>query len=483
MNNGNYYADRGFACAAAGKSIPEALREHLNIIIRDENLEITCREDQLQEEIDWLVADKDKLETKKINLQESLQSVAEGLSTINVEVERQKVELESPVQAIDSNLHAEIKEKTLELDYKRAEKVKIKTDLEAPTVVELDPDAIQATSKQGFSLSQLILAIFATVAIVGLFSYLYIFYVSAGEKIVKTSDELNLERLIDYEALERSWNPGEGPRNWLVLTFPLIFIVLAIVTHLGCEKLTHLWKNKESIRWTVILLILLVVATLTIEGLIGQRIAHQIIKAQQDAEQTPDSFRMLFLLFLFLGFGVSLLLGFGSGWILELWGKIRPQQDASDLLQKRKRMEQNDRLIQLATLNTNIPQLENHIGNLNEEIITRYRHPIETNIRALEAEKENLQDEIELLNEQINSFQKEINQCESDINALLESRNKKAIDLKKMEAQAREFITGWYRYVAQRETELSSESSSQTREIEALAHREIEAFKASLKIA
>ena len=36
QQNGSYHsADNGFACAAAGRGITEALREHLNVIIRD----------------------------------------------------------------------------------------------------------------------------------------------------------------------------------------------------------------------------------------------------------------------------------------------------------------------------------------------------------------------------------------------------------------------------------------------------------------
>ena len=41
MNGTPYHnADNGFACAAAGRGITEALQEHLNVIIRNEELEI-----------------------------------------------------------------------------------------------------------------------------------------------------------------------------------------------------------------------------------------------------------------------------------------------------------------------------------------------------------------------------------------------------------------------------------------------------------
>lgn len=39
QQNGSYHnRDNGFKCAAAGRGIPEALREHLNVIIRNEEL-------------------------------------------------------------------------------------------------------------------------------------------------------------------------------------------------------------------------------------------------------------------------------------------------------------------------------------------------------------------------------------------------------------------------------------------------------------
>ena len=48
----HYSADNGFASAAAGRGITEALQEHLNVIIRDENLEIAFNHDYYQTEMD-----------------------------------------------------------------------------------------------------------------------------------------------------------------------------------------------------------------------------------------------------------------------------------------------------------------------------------------------------------------------------------------------------------------------------------------------
>ena len=74
MNGKPYYsADNGFACAAAGRGITEALQEHLNVIIRDEE---SGTRDQLTRsfkvEINDLVEDKERLEQQKIDRQENL---------------------------------------------------------------------------------------------------------------------------------------------------------------------------------------------------------------------------------------------------------------------------------------------------------------------------------------------------------------------------------------------------------------------------
>ena len=64
MNGKPYYsADNGFACAAAGRGITEALQEHLNVIIRDEDLELEPTHSQLQSEINDLVEDKERTRT------------------------------------------------------------------------------------------------------------------------------------------------------------------------------------------------------------------------------------------------------------------------------------------------------------------------------------------------------------------------------------------------------------------------------------
>ena len=503
----HYSADSGFASAAAGRGITEALQEHLNVIIRDENLEIAFNDDYYQAEIEGLVEDKTELEEQKVQRQNAIQEATKGLETKGIELAELKVKLESPVEILETSegsriaeLNEKIEEKISDIESKKSEKAKVEIELESPTRVELDAlnteGAIHQSSEHWFSklrhwfsklftrLPKLIFTIFATAAVVGLFGYLYLFYVSAGEKTVKSSDEMDLTALIDYKALDRSLQfSGDDPRNWLILMFPFIFIVLAIVTHLSLEY-------EKWTRWIYFSVFL--AATLLIEATIGWRIAHNIVEAQKAAStngQSQDSFRLLFLLFLFLGFGPSVLLGLGLHWILGLWENPRPQTDQSKQMEIQIRAEKKNKLVELSALNTEIQNLEEGLSRLykdkqtySDSLIKTYRHPIETQIAGLDAEIQSIQDEIQLLNEQVDSLQMEIDRCESEIGTHLKGQRERVIDIKKMEAQSNEFVTGWCRYVAQCRTDLQpQEISSQIIEIQELAKQTLENFKTTLK--
>ena len=510
MNGKPYYsADSGFTSAAAGRGVTEALQEHLNVIVRDENLEIAFNDDYYQAEIEDLAEDKKELEAQKAQRQNSIKESTKELEEKNTKLAELKVELESPVEIIETSegsriveLNETIEQKISDIESKQAEKAKVEIELESPTQVELDAlntdGAVRQSSEHWFSklrywfskfftgLPKLIFTIFATAAVIGLFGYLYLFYVSAGEKTVKSSDEMDLTALIDYKALDRSLQVSdEDPRNWLILMFPFIFIVLAIVTHLSLE-------SEKWTRWIYFSVFL--AATLLIEATIGWRIAHNIVEAQKAASangQSQDSFRLLFLLFLFLGFGPSVLLGLGLHWILGLWENIRPQTDQSKQMEIQIRAEKKDKLVELSALNTEIQNLEEGLSRLHQDkqaysdsLMKTYRHPIETQIAGLDAEIQSTQDEIQLLNEQVDSLQMEIDRCESEIGNHLKGQRERVIDIKKMEAQANEFVTGWCRYVSQCRTDLEPEEiSRQIIEIQELKKQTLENFKTTLKTA
>ena len=201
---------------------------------------------------------------------------------------------------------------------------------------------------------------------------------------------------------------------------------------------------------------------------------------------------------LLLGFGVSLLLGYGLSWVMKVWNGGKQPHDESEQLERQKRTEQNDRLVQLAALTKEIQHLQNRIDDLKQErencergieetskqrldaLIESHKHPINVELARLNTEKEPLQNQINELNEQVESIQKEINQCEAEIEDLLKDQRKKVIDVKKLEAQTHEFVSGWCRYVAQSKTELPADVATQIKDIQHLAHETLETYKKSL---
>ena len=141
----HYSADSGFTCAAAGRGVTEALQEHLNVIIRDENLEIAFNDDYFQEKIEVLVEDKDVLEEQKVQRQNAISDATKELETKKVELAELKVKMESPVEILETSegsriveLNEKIEEKISDMESKKTEIAKIETDLESPTQVELD---------------------------------------------------------------------------------------------------------------------------------------------------------------------------------------------------------------------------------------------------------------------------------------------------------------------------------------------------------
>ena len=243
-------------------------------------------------------------------------------------------------------------------------------------------------------------------------------------------------------------------------------------------------------------------ATFLIDLLIAFKISQQMHEAKTGVKLglwnlLKDHWIEIFSV-LFLGFGVSVLLALGVSWIMKVWNREKQPHDESEQLEKLKRAEQNDRLVQIAALTEEIQHLQNRIDDLKQErencergveetskqrldaLIEAHKHPIQTEIARLNTEKETLQNQITELNEQVESIQKEINQCESEIEDLLKDQRKKVIDVKKLEAQAHEFVSEWCRYVAQSRTELPANAATQIKDIQQLADETLETYKKSL---
>ena len=497
LNGRPYYsADNGFACAAAGRGVTEALQEHLNVIVRNEELEIERSHSQIQEDINGLVEDKERLEQQKLDRQDSIKELAEELSEKEVKLSELTVELEAPINAdspppaprIDT-LKSEIDEKTLALEEKQIARVEIETNLEAPTEAELKPPSVDNAPVSRFSTLEKSFAGLTAFVLVGLVVYLFIFYGSVGDRTFTEGIGTNLEKqyIIIPHALSKAWE--SSPKNWFVITFPFIFLTLAILFYFFDEYS----ENKYS-KW------LLLGATLLIDTVIAVKISqqmHRFTEGENSEYLWKDNWIEI-LSVLLLGFGVSLLLGYGLSWVIKVWNGGKQPQGESEQLERLKRAEQNDRLVELASLTTEIQHLQNRIDDLKQEkeiyetsleatstqkqeaLIEDHKHPIQVEIARLNTKKENLQSQINELNEQVDSIQQEINQCEAEIKGKADRQHERVIDVKKLEAQANEFVTGWCRYVTQSKAELPADVATQIRDIQHLANETLEAYKASL---
>ena len=234
-----YSADNGFACAAAGRGVPEALQEHLNVIVRNEELEIETSNAEIQAEINDLVEDKERLEQQKLDRQDSINELTEQLKAKEVDLSQLQVELEVSAETNglpsdeDTNtldirgIEENIENKMEVLDGKKIELAGLEVQLQAPTPTELNMSVDGATPKK-ISIFQLIFAVFATFTVLGMLCYLIVFYASAGEKSL-IAESATSDKIINASALSKAWEAE--PKNWLIILFPFVFVGFALMVH------------------------------------------------------------------------------------------------------------------------------------------------------------------------------------------------------------------------------------------------------------
>ena len=490
-----YSRDNGFKCAAAGRGITEALREHLNVIIRDEELVTERVIAEIQEDIKALAEDKERLEQQKLDRQADLDEFVKDRTAKDTRLSELQMEIQNPLNIdleadpyakalqdkIDANT-SKLEDNTSELETLQEERTKIETDLEAPTQAELKPLSIEGHPISQSTPLEKGFACLAAVVFIGLIIYLFIFYASVGDRTFTVGVGTTQEKtqIIIPRALSEAWEVTDAetdPRNWFVITFPFIFLTLAILAYYCHEH--KMWAALGG----------LLAATFAIDFIIAIKISvqmHIFTKGENVPYELSENLTEV-LSVLFLGFGVSLLLSYGFYWFMKVWKGVRPNQDADARLAKLIRAEKNDRLIELSALNTRIQSLQEKNRNLNaenqgyqDEIELSFKKPVEIEIAGLQTERERMQDQIQNLDEQIESFQREINGCESEIEDLVNRKHKKALDITKLEAQAHEFISGWCDYILQSKTHLPDTISNQITDVQHLAQDTLQSYIASL---
>lgn len=495
MNGKPYHsADNGFAAAAAGRGITEALQDHLNVIIRDEDLELEPNHAQLQKEINDLVEDKNRLEKEKIDRQVQLDNLTDARADQEVRLSELQIELEAPLNTADTPpppphidaLKDKIDAETLGLEEKQVARVKLEIDLEAPTDVELELPSVDETQVSRFTPPEWSFTIASTFALVGLVCYLFIFYSSVGDRTFTKGTGSNQEKefIIIPSAFFEAWKAD--PINVFVITFPFIFLTLAILAYLYDRD--KKWKHYFGVlgaTFLVDLIIALKISRQTYEFSEGKDAKWHLGFTGHGLDNLLEVSSVLFL-----GFGTSFLLGLAIAWFVRKWKITKPFQDATIQLEKRIRAERNDRLVDLNALTTEIQQAENRINDLNREkenydkdVEAATKHPIEVEIARVNTEKAHLQSQIDALNEQVESLQSEINQCETNIEALVKRKNRRITDIKELKKRVHEFTIGWGRYMAQRRTDETADASTDLENLQKLANKTVEDYLGSLQAA
>ena len=474
QQNGLYYSrDNGFACAAAAKGVPEALQEHLNVIIRDKELVTEKVISEIQAEIKALAEDKEALEQQKLECLADLDERVKDVATKDTRLAELQKEMENPLNIdleADSQIKAlqdkinentsKLEDNTSELEVLQEEHAKIETDLEAPTQAELEPVSIEGHPISQSTRLEKGFACLTAVVLVGLIIYLFIFYASVGDRTFTVGIGTIQEKtqIIIPRALSEAWEVKEVEndaakdyRNWFVITFPFIFLTLAIIAYYCHEH--KAWKILAGI----------LVATFFIDAIIAFKISeqmHEFTKGDGVPYKISENLTEV-LSVLFLGFGVALLLSYGLYWFMKVWKGVRPNQDAETQLAKLIRAEKNDRLIELNALKIRIQNLQDKNNDLKtekqryqDEIELAFKKPIEVEIAGLQTDRERMQAQIQNLNEQIEALQKEVDRCETEIEVLVSHKDKKTLNTIEMQKRSSEFVAGWCDYISQSKTEL-----------------------------
>ena len=103
-------------------------------------------------------------------------------------------------------------------------------------------------------------------------------------------------------------------------------------------------------------------------------------------------------------------------------------------------------------------------------------------IDRISTERENKEKETEALGKVIDRIQSEIEGHQAKIDELLKLPERKSIDLRKMEKHVDEFVTGWCKFIAQRQTELPDDLSTQIKGIREVAQQTLKDYKSTLDI-
>ena len=353
-------------------------------------------------------------------------------------------------------LEQEINQKNEELARAQEDLARLEAELEAPTEIELNHLSevnSQVNVKKWFSwlsrissrISARIVAFVATIVLIFLTGYLFVFYASAIDKAFFLNEEeitnqinegtysSGIRALVDPKALEKAYQN----RNYLVLFGPILFVAFALAVDL-------LWKpNRRGASITFAVLTFVLDFLLAIH--ISQKIHLAETEIQAWAMENPNiekwtlfasSTIFEILTVIFFGFVASLLASILHHVTREQWEQVRhPQPKSKEELihEAHIKTEKAKRNSRIAEMNTKIGNIQNKIKSLKKksETIERQidgcqikieefpkrqraseiktvRGSIETQIAVLNVEIDNLQNEISKLTEKDATIQQNL---------------------------------------------------------------------------
>ena len=518
LNGKPYYSEAsGFYWAANHHGMPECVPQHVKHIISNEELQIKSTREELQARIDKLVDEKNGLEEQKREYEQEIRQRSQELARKQEGLAGLEVQLQTPIDAESAplpveapnqdgaeqqldekinqlheakdKLEREIEEKSHGFARKREELAGLEVQLQAPTETELTPaseSVSQVEAKKWYSwMSRIpagLVAFVATVILISVAFYLFIFYASAVDKAFFLN-EAAIQNAVDegtYAGIQDIVNPAAlskvfQAKNYFVLFFPCLFLGFALA-------LDHFWESREK-GWVIGL----IAVTLMFDLLLAIHISHKIYLAERYisirigediGEWTPLEFDNILTIstVLFCGFIASVLVSILYNVTRERWTQVKQRQSRPKEQEMREiqiRNEKAQRDTRIAILKAEIGNVEGEIGSLQSEIsrlneqvkttqqkidelprqqlearIRVKRSSIEAQIATSKVEMDNLQGEIGQLSEKISSTQQKIDQGQIKIEELLELRNKRFVNGHQIELRVNRFLNGWCRFVA-----------------------------------
>ena len=468
MNGKPYYSpENGFQEAVNANGITASIRNHITIIIDNEELEIRASQEHFESKIDELHSEIDELETGK--------KVVEGNIKTNQESIVDNQQLLSALKAIDE-LETRVSEKV-----EAANKQQIK-------LAELKADLEKFPTEEGISKHRKLplYPIFAVFCII-LSLALYFFYVSALDKAFFSNIDMGSTDMVSYARLNEIFDPTAVFKTFRQLNFwlfvaPFFPLALAFAIHPCIGYVTKNFESHKRLRggfWVVVIMAI-VALTFVLDSLLALQISKKIHASSiilgivgTEAETwsitpiNPLTWDLNIYIVLFFGFVVSLLLGLLFHFTADLWTEARVQRtdDRNSIVKELGRLE-----AEMKNLDDEIIRLSEDLENAKKKMgETMEETPVDAvlikaQIDALETDILNLEASLESDKKRVATIQSEITEAQKLIDELEERKNKRFVDLVKLRAQIDEFLSGWNKFLAAKGDD-AEDTIERTREV------------------